>query len=36
MTKQSNKWMSAVAGIAGGMLTLQIAGAVQAAPGMEE
>ena len=36
MTKQTNKWMSAVAGIAGGMLTLQIAGAVQAAPGMEE
>jgi cold shock CspA family protein len=36
MTKQINKWMSAVAGIAGGMLTLQIAGAVQAAPGMAE
>jgi cold shock CspA family protein len=36
MTKQMNRWMSAVAGIAGGMLTLQIAGAVQAAPGMAE
>ena len=36
MTKQMNKWMSAVAGIAGGMLTLQIAGAVQAAPEAEE
>src|SRR5580704_758925 len=36
MTKQMNKWMSAVAGLAGGMLTLQIAGAVQAAPGVEE
>lgn len=36
MTKQMNKWLSAVAGVAGGMLTLQTAGAVQAAPGMEE
>jgi len=36
MTKQINKWLSAVAGIAGGMLTLQIAGAVQAAPGVEQ
>ena len=36
MTKQTNKWMSAVAGLAGGMLTLHIAGAVQAAPGMEQ
>jgi cold shock CspA family protein len=36
MTKQTNKWMSAVAGLAGGMLTLQIGGAVRAAPGMEQ
>lgn len=36
MTKKMNKWMSAVAGVAGGMLTLQIAGTVQAAPGMAE
>ena len=36
MTKKTNKWMSAVAGVAGGMLTLQMAGAVRAAPGMEE
>lgn len=36
MTKQMNRWMSAVAGIAGGMLTLQIAGAAQAAPTAEE
>ena len=35
MTKQMNKWMSAVAGVAGGMLTLQIAGAVQAAPAVD-
>ena len=36
MTKQMNKWMSAIVGIAGGMLTLQIAGAAQAAPGVTE
>ena len=36
MIKQMNKWMSAVVGIAGGMLTLQIAGAAQAAPGVTE
>jgi len=36
MIKQTNKWLSAVAGLAGGMLTLQIAGAVQAAPAMEQ
>jgi cold shock CspA family protein len=36
MTKKMNKWMSAVAGVAGGMLTLQVAGTVRAAPGMAE
>jgi hypothetical protein len=36
MKRQINKWMSAVAGVAGGMLTLQIAGAVQAAPAVEQ
>lgn len=36
MTKKTNKWMSAVAGVAGGLLTLQMAGAVRAAPGMAE
>ena len=36
MTKQINKWMSAVAGVAGGMLTLQMGGAVQAAPGITQ
>ena len=36
MTKQTNKWMSAVVGIAGGMLTLQLAGAAQAAPGVTQ
>ncbi len=36
MTKQMNKWMSVAAGVAGGLLALQLGGAVQAAPGMEE
>ena len=36
MTKKMNKWMSAVAGVAGGMLTLQMAGAVQAAPAVTQ
>jgi cold shock CspA family protein len=36
MTKQINKWMSAVAGVAGGMLTLQMGGAVQAAPAVTQ
>lgn len=36
MTKQIKRWMSAVAGVAGGMLTLQMGGAVQAAPGVTQ
>jgi hypothetical protein len=36
MTKQINKWMSAVAGVAGGMLTLQMGAAVQAAPAVTQ
>ena len=36
MTKQINKWMSAVAGVAGGMLTLQIGGAVRAEPAVTQ
>ena len=36
MTKQIKKWMSAVAGVAGGMLTLQMGGAVQAAPAVTQ
>ena len=36
MTKTMNKWMSAVAGVAGGMLTLQMGGAAQAEPAVTQ
>ena len=36
MTKQMKRWMSAVAGVAGGMLTLQVGGAVRAEPAVTQ